>query len=211
MSRRRRDIDASLRRAFAPPADVGAVARRAVARAIEAAANADPASVGGRSVAWRPLAAAAALLLAFVALIVAGTRGRDGVRDDTEIAWELIYAELTPAVCSAGAPCQSPERLAAHMRAKHGVGLRVELDAEQPLYGPFTSEHWPEATALAVPEGDGHCVVLVEALVDDPRPGLACADGLRCYRRELGKLVLYELTPDDRPRCLDWFHLALDD
>jgi len=43
-------------------------------------------------------AAVAALLLAFVALIVAGTRGRDGATDDTEIAWALIYAELTPAV-----------------------------------------------------------------------------------------------------------------
>lgn len=49
-------------------------------------------------------------------------------------------------------------------------------------------------------------VVFIDRLAADSRPALPADSGLRLFRREVGALVLYEVTPLNEPRVLDLFY-----
>ncbi|MBI4717543.1 MAG: hypothetical protein HY763_07045 [Planctomycetes bacterium] len=49
-------------------------------------------------------------------------------------------------------------------------------------------------------------MVFADSVPDDTRPSLPPGQGLRLFRREIGKVVLYEVTPLSEPRVLDLFY-----
>jgi hypothetical protein len=50
-------------------------------------------------------------------------------------------------------------------------------------------------------------VVFIDRLEKDTQPVLPAESGLHLFRRELGQLVLYEVSPKDHPILLDWFYI----
>lgn len=50
-------------------------------------------------------------------------------------------------------------------------------------------------------------LVLIDRLERDNHPTLDASAGLHLFRRELGKLVLYEISPKDHPTLLEWFYI----
>ncbi len=55
--------------------------------------------------------------------------------------------------------------------------------------------------------GHASVLVFVDKIDFDARPTVAAESGLNLFRRELGTLVLYELTPLPAPRFLDAFYI----
>ncbi|MHC5209291.1 MAG: hypothetical protein ACYTG2_01065 [Planctomycetota bacterium] len=230
-----RALDARLRAAFAPPPDIGEVARAAVADARDA--------VSPRPVLRLPRAAAAALLLAALGGILwwagraaersvapagsdgavathdldgAGTTDGTGATDGTVACGSVIssiYADVMrqhdEGGLGAGA-CQVPQDLADLFDERYGSPLYVKIQPERPVLGPVSCEVLPDVTVLCGMKDGRPIPIVVGAPGDGPPPGLESDGLLNCYRRDLGGLVLYELSPLDAPACLDLFSTSLE-
>jgi len=60
-----------------------------------------------------------------------------------------------------------------------------------------------QAEALMATVDGEHSVVLVDRLISDKPLEVRPGSGLNLFRREMGTLVLYEITPLPGPRLLD--------
>ncbi len=118
-----------------------------------------------------------------------------------------LYAELADDWRRAAAACGLPHDLARHFQDSLGQELLVDATDEIPIEGPFTIARWPTTTLLASPQQPEPILILVDELARDPRPVLEAGSPAHLFRRELGDLVLYELTPWDTSRALGLFRL----
>jgi hypothetical protein len=221
-------LDARLRAAYAPPGDVSEIARRALRAALEGQAGGrttdsatPPAGVPAgttelRVRRLRRVAAAAAVLLAAAGLAWWWSDGDEVVEDGAPpVAADpggsvigSVYADAVREFEASGAllsACQSPHGLADLFDERHGAPLYVRIDPERPVIGPFACTALPGVTVLCGVTAAGPIAIVVGASGEPAPAGLESDGSLNCFRRDLGGLVLFELSPLDAPACLDLF------
>ena len=123
------------------------------------------------------------------------------------VAYGGLYAELADEWRQAAAACGFPHDLGRHFQDSLGQELLVDATDELSIEGPFTIRRWPTTTLLVSPQQPEPILILVDELARDPRPVLEAGSPAHLFRRELGDLVLYELTPWDTSRALGLFRL----
>ena len=214
-----RDLDLRLRGAFSPPADTEAMARRAVERPLaehHAGEGRDESrdpfrdapdlrrhAAPARRVLARRLAAAAALLVAVLGWSWWASVGSEpGTAPTPGPPAGRIHAEAVLALADGLLACNSESQLAQTFRERYGQELHVRIDPTRLLVGPFACASWPSATLLVATLPDP-VALLVDALDSDPRLTADIETGIRAHRREIGRLVVYELSRNDEPVCLD--------
>jgi len=107
-----------------------------------------------------------------------------------------------------------PDRFAATFRSRNGVALKLgQLLPGCRMAGlSYLAGISRSTTAMLALVDSDEVIVFVDELVNDrdiePPPE---SSGLRLYRKELGSLVLYEITPRGRACFLDAFELKLDE
>ncbi len=206
---RQRSLEALLTAAFPVPEDSAAIAQGALT-------GGRPRRAGGRWLSLLRVAVAASLLAALglwavgvfdavdEAPAVVVDAGGPGPAIDGCVAFGGLFAELAD---EAAAACGSPHDLARHFQDSLGQELLADATDELPIEGPFTIRRWPTTTLLVSPQQPEPILILVDKLARDPRPVLEAGSPAHLFRRELGDLVLYELTPWDTSRALGLFRL----
>ena len=229
-----RELDAGLRRRFAPPARLATLAARASAEAERRAARR---AVAG-ALAWT--AAAAVVLGAALFLARSGAPPLPGHAQPAPVSpVSLVVAACTPwtptaspASAAQGSEVHSPDLVALYrtmdtcqrsaealacgddgeleqkLRSTYGQEVELEPGAAALLHGPFSSPEWPTAAILTGAAGNATSV-----LVADRDQTLACCllvrlaedSGLNLFTWKLGELVLTEITPLPEPRLFDCF------
>jgi hypothetical protein len=119
---------------------------------------------------------------------------------------ERLYRTLAAANYRPDWVCSTDEQFVEILRYRLGDAFLVNADAAVALIGwKYVREPLSiQALALMAKVDGDHSVVLVDRLINDkpleePSPG----SGLKLFRREIGGLVLYEITPLSTPRLLD--------
>jgi hypothetical protein len=103
--------------------------------------------------------------------------------------------------------CEDEERFRSTFFHRHGEALKLaDLPAGRQMVGlsylPAISRH---STAMLAKVDQQPVIVFVDKLSRDrPIEAPSEASGLRMFRRELGSLVLYEITPFDEPRMISF-------
>jgi hypothetical protein len=170
-----------LRRLLGPPADVGARAAAAVARARTGLDRGAPA--GWR---WRRLTIAAAAVLLAAAATFWSMPG------NSRLPSRELYDAMLQLAAQASMACTTvgPPRLDACSALPHALDLPADARSE----GPKPAPGWPGAHLLLVRWQQREAVLLLVRKGDD-RNGRSGVDGdLRVFRRDLGDTIAYEIT-----------------
>lgn len=227
---RQRELERRLRAAFVQPSDLAAQVRRAVRVAASGGRDGGHEDIyGDGRRARRAWHAGVALAAAAVVLVALGIGWRErarrapvtdapprggGPNSARSVALGALWDEVRALPAwSASEPvepavaCTSESAVAAHVASRHGRALYLEVRADRLLEGPFDCRAWPGATLL-IGRASGRAAAILVADADAD-PGLADDPGRapRVHRRELGGLVLYELSEGERPDFLDLFRL----
>lgn len=102
--------------------------------------------------------------------------------------------------------CDTDEQLVAYLESKYGRALTVRGGEGVHLIGWTSCAAISPYTAVLMTRVEGEPVlVLVDTASADHDLSLPWLSGLHLYRRELGGMVLYELTPRSAPALLDRF------
>lgn len=199
-------IDAALRRLFEPPppAALDAIADRILGRLRF------PVVRRGRGV--RRLAAAAAIVGAVLGTWqiwqVVGPPGRPsgGYRQLPWRSLDAVYRDTVAAGFEPGWVCADDREFALTFRSLHHQGL--VLSGMPPQVEPvgllYCNSITPRTIGVLVRVGGEPVIVFVDRVERDatqPRP----PPGLNLFRRQVGRLVLYELSPLREPSVLPWF------
>ncbi len=137
-----------------------------------------------------------------------GSPGPDAAQvEQSCMAYGGLYTELAAEWRLGTAAPELPQDLARHFRDRLGHELMVNATDLLPIEGPFTIRRWPTTTLLVSPQEPEPILILVDTRARDPQPALEAGSPAHLFRRELGDLVLYELTPWETSRALDLFRL----
>jgi hypothetical protein len=224
-------LDRRLRETFEPPADVDAIARRALERATVGAVR----PTAARSFALNRLAVAAALLVGALGLLwwATGGAGRDAPGVPGVPGAPLVLAEAIDALDALDAAfpsCTNEAQFAQMFDERYGQELHVGIDTARPVSGPFTCGSWPSATLMTglpglpadsplpplapleqpVAPPEQPVALLVDTLDADPRLVSDAQAGVFVHRRVIGRLVVYELSREAEPAWLDLFFTPSD-
>lgn len=185
-----RGIDAALRRRFAPP------------EMISLPASSQAAAPRRSRRLWRPLAVAAA-----AALLAAGAWAGWAVYSVSVDPLVSVYRSEVAAGLRPKWVCDTDEQLAEYLQDKFGRTLVVRSTRPDVSLIGWTSCSLmsPYTAVLLTRVGGEPVLVLVDRAEVDTRPSLPPLSGLRLFRREVGGMVLYELSPLDHPTLLDAF------
>lgn len=229
-----RRIDASLRRAFAPPASLDGLAERvrphartrlgpwlvlAGAAAVAAAlflARGEGSAPPSERLAPRPRIATSAggppaaesqpVFCRLVGPLVEGVPAAGLVHTPDLVR---LYHDMD--ACQRGAEvavCSASDGLAERLSETYDQPMGLRPEAAGVLHGPFGTDDWPTATIVTGTSGDRTSV-----LVADRGSTLACCvnmdmpegSGLRLFTWQVGEVVLTEITPFEEPRLLPYF------
>lgn len=186
-----RRIDAILRNSFAPPQQAIAMARPAAA----------PAPAPRYWTLPRLFAAAAIILLVGGITTFGLARHLAADHPLVRLYHDQIASGLKPAWV-----CDTDEQLVAYLESRYGRGLTVRGGDGVHLIGWTSCSALSPYTALLMTRvGDEPVFVLVDVASSDRDLSLPWLSGLNLYRREVGGMVLYELTPRSAPALLDRF------
>lgn len=107
---------------------------------------------------------------------------------------------------------KTDEQFARTFAARFGQAIHFDSDApDVSVQGiAFCHSISRDTTCLFATAGGEKTLVFVDRLERDTQPQLPPDSGLRLFRKELGELVLYELTRNDRAMMLDWVYKAAD-
>ncbi len=189
-------IDAAIRRAFTPP-PLDAM----VAAALEGHQS------GGRR-RW-PWLVAAALLIGAIAAIGSLTFGRDRVDTHVEADASKVVAEWVDAYHDAvargfDAPgcCDPSSSLSRRCRELFSAAVDVTPGADVRVCGSYCGKPAGGAVAMLARSGDEPICVFVLPRARAPKLADGVVDGVSIHRRELGELVVFELSRAATPRLL---------
>lgn len=213
MVARQRQLDANLRAQFAPPPIAAADVERWL---IDAAAIAPATSSGAhRWHDWRRwLSVAAACLL----LIGIAWGWRSWLEPGGKIRpyfasrpLTTLYAESVEEGFQPYYFCEDAERFAATFARRQQVPLELAaMPPDRRMIGlSYSGGFTRDTTAILCQVHDRPVVVYVDRRAVD-RPEIAQPDpnrNLFVHRRELGDLVLYEVSPFDNAKILDYLHV----
>jgi hypothetical protein len=107
--------------------------------------------------------------------------------------------------------CKDDHEFASTFKQRHGQGLLLAAMPEgSGMYGlAYSGRAVGSATTMLAHAGESPVMVFVDRVRDDPHLEQPDPDtGLHLFRKELGSLVLYELTPLDEPRVMDYLYAA---
>jgi hypothetical protein len=206
MTELEQSIDAALRRLFEPPPQAGldAIADRAFAQ-IRAASD-----LRRRGVRW--LAAAAAIAAACVGTwqiwraVGPPSRPPAAYRQQPWRSLETVYRDTVAAGFEPRWVCADDREFALTFRSLHHQGL-VLADTPPSIEAvglSYCNSITPGTIGVLVRVDGKPVVVFVDRVERDagqPRP----PEGLNLFRRQIGRLVLYELSPLQEPSVLPWF------
>jgi len=191
-----RQIDASLRGAFVPPAPatLAAMAARAT-------------GVPRRGPIWPWLMAAAALLVVSGMLAMwparRGPEGHDGAQ--LGAMWAAAYHDAAKQGFGSVGCCQPDPDLSKASSEQFSCGLRFAPNSAVALLGSYSGLPTGGCMALlARADGAPVCVCVVPAK-QDPKVELPAGSGLHLARREVGDLVLYALSKSPGVSALESF------
>jgi hypothetical protein len=205
-------IDAALRRLFEPPprGALDAIVDRAVQR-FRPAEEAAPAGVLRRH-RHRRLAAAAAIAAAVLGgwqiwrAVGPPSRPPAAYRHQPWRSLETVYHDTVAAGFDPGWVCADDREFALTFRSLHHQGL---LLADTPpgvetVGLAYCNSITPRTVCILARVGGEPVIVFVDRVERDagqpPPPA-----GLNLFRRQIGRLVLYELSPIAEPSVLPWF------
>lgn len=198
---RQGQVDASLRRLFVAPAAPAIEALRP--QPIKLAARA-------RWLSWRPLATAAALLL----MVWGGWWQWRQMTDapDAPLPKQTVFENYVAEVAAGFKPrgeCWEDKQFALVFYDKLSLALTVQPPPEEvKLLGIGYSNTLSPQTTMLLAVVNGHNVIAyVDRKQRDPNLSTAPSDcgDLHVFRRELDEVVIYEISPLDRPHLLDLF------
>jgi hypothetical protein len=210
-------IDAAIARTLAPPSEpalrgIANAAVREHARAAGARAPSRPRGLRLVVPGGRPLALAAALvLLVFGAWMIGealrpGPSGGNTYTPPPPRGLVAVYDEIVDGGFSPDFVCRDEAEFVSWFVDQFGAPLRLldEVPADVAVLGlGYRRALSPETIELLVMTDDTPVVVFVDRRERD-RPDLVPPPeaGLNGFRREVGPLVLYEVSPLDGPRVL---------
>jgi hypothetical protein len=118
---------------------------------------------------------------------------------------EGLYHRLAAASFKPDWVCGDDAEFAFRVRYRLGDAFLVHADSAVGLIGwKYVSDPLsPQALALMATVDGDHSVVLVDRLIRDKPLTVSPSSGLNLFRKEMGGLVMYEITPLKSPRILD--------
>jgi hypothetical protein len=200
-------IDQALRTRFAPPEmPAELVAKLREAAKVRPAARAKPRS-------WKTLAAAASAAAVVWGLLAWQYFGNRPQAPDYNPVKPLdtIYATTVAEGFKPAWRCEDDAQFISTFQQRQGQGLLLAAmptgsRMEGLTYVGGLSRY---TTTMLARVNDKPVMVFVDRADTDPHPGLSCGcSDLHLFRKQLGSLVLYELTPFDQPKVMDYLHLA---
>ncbi|MFO0912907.1 MAG: hypothetical protein U0795_08115 [Pirellulales bacterium] len=213
MVARQRQLDAKLRAQFGPPPVAAADVERWL---IDAAEIAPATSSGARGwhdwQRWLSVAAACLLLMG----TFWGIRGWVGLNGSIQPYFEsrpltTLYTESVREGFQPYYFCEDAERFAATFARRQQVPLELAaMPPDRRMIGlSYSGGFTRDTTAILCQVHDRPVVVYVDRRAVD-RPEIAQPDpnqDLFVHRRELGDLVMYEVSPFDSAQILDYLHV----
>ncbi len=168
-------------------------------------------SWGGRRVGWRKVALAAALAGAVYGgwsiwqFAASGPAGPPYITQPWR-SLETVYRETTSGGFEPNWVCKDDREFAESFRAVYGQALLLhDLPEGTAALGlSYCHNMTPRTTCVLATAADRALMVFVDRIERDfsqPPPG-----HLNLFRREIGRLVLYEVSPLDAPVMLDAFY-----
>jgi hypothetical protein len=168
----------------------------------ESRARSDPAGLPWRRLRW--YAAAAAVLL--VAAVTVNILTREHV---PLIPPERVYARLVEGGFKPEFVCTTDEAFAKAVRDQLGQALVARAAGSVALLGWAYGNQYEGRligfrTLVLMTRVEGEpVVVLMDRVGEDRSLGVSAGSGLRIFRRRIGDLVCYEVTPREKPAVLD--------
>lgn len=100
--------------------------------------------------------------------------------------------------------CKNDHQFAATFKKRFDQGLILAQSPDVKCLGiHYVNSITPKTTVLLIDDRGSKSMVFVDALTKDAPIDIKEYKGLNLYRREIGKTVLYELTPASAPHTLD--------
>lgn len=193
---RERELEAGLRRAFAPPAGIGVMSDAASA---SPARRSRPPSAPRVPPAVR-FAAAAVILLALG--VAAYLVNRPAPMPKTDLA--ALYRTVVKGGFTPQFVCTTDAEFEKTIRDRFGEPMLVAASADVQLvgwaYGPnYNAITLSANTLVLLARAEGReTLVFIDRARDAGAPTFDASSGLRLFRGEVGGLVLYEVTPLER-------------
>jgi len=120
--------------------------------------------------------------------------------------WSLpvAYAEMVKSGFQPLWLCKNDHQFAATFKKRFDQGLIMAQSPDVTCLGiSYINSITPKTTCLLLNDRGSKSMVFVDRLEKDREVCMTGAQGLNLFRREIGKTVLYELTPQDAPHGLD--------
>lgn len=198
-------VDQSLARLFAPPAPPDGLLLR-----LRQSAVAMPASGRQRRMKVAALATAATIIWAMLTwYFFAG--GTAAPRYSPNLPLETIYEKCVADGFRPKWVCEDKHEFASTFFARQGQGLLLaDMPAGAKMEGLTYCGGLSRYTTTMLARVDGSPVMIfVDRATADTHPTLPPGEAkLHLFRKELGPLVLYELSPLDQPKLSDYLYLA---
>jgi hypothetical protein len=201
-----RQIEESLKRLFVPsaaPADL-------LARLQAPTPLAQPATKPRRN--WAKIAVAAiAVSLIWGFLIWQFLPSRRPVIEYKNLPLATIYDQTVASGFQPYWVCKDPHEFASTFFTRQGQGLLLaDMPAGTKMEGlAYTGGISPSTTTMLARTDGQPIMIFVDRASADIHPELPKTETkLHLFRKELGPLVLYELTPLNHPTVMDYLHLG---
>ncbi len=205
-------LDDSLRRAFAPPP-----ADAVLARITGSKKTAPPSAPGQTRISpwiWRMAMVAAVLVLSvggWWGWLMWQDKEAPIIQQKADLVKQSVQEVYDSLVAAGFKPrwvCKDEKDFVSTFLMKLGQGLVFEAaPAGVSMVGLSYADCLSASGVVFLADVQGNnVIVIVDRLGNDTKPKLPDGSKLHLFRRRVGKLVLYEVSPLDKKSLLDYFH-----
>ncbi|MCH8212041.1 MAG: hypothetical protein IIB99_11815 [Planctomycetes bacterium] len=205
------DIDKSLRRLFAPPSADRVTAGIAEVRQSKSHKLPTPATKRGGGAVPRRLAAAAAIVAGiFGGWLIWNAVGPTGSGGYGEWrSFEIVYADSVANDMEPEWTCDTESEFADSIRSHFGQAAVIPFELPDGIAAlglAYCNSISRRTVYLLAEVNDEPVVVFIDRVEADPGQTVDETSGLNLFNRRLGLLVLYELSPLEKPALLQLFY-----